>query len=88
MNPLFGGPSCREQNRSPRVASNIGFVVPPTIVTNSLARAEEFAKGAPGDTVIKTLSSAYFSLSDQSFVLLNHSRITRTSMNAAGTKHL
>lgn len=48
-------------------AKQVGFSVPPTIVTNDPSDAREFSAGV-GPCVVKTLSAGYFAFSDQSFV--------------------
>lgn len=63
-----------------RMAAHLGFTVPPTLITNDPAEAMRFS-GAAGDGIVKSLASAYFSFSDQSFVFteaLDHPALADT----------
>jgi glutathione synthase/RimK-type ligase-like ATP-grasp enzyme len=50
-----------------RTAAQVGLAVPRTVVTNDAVVASNFRRDV-GRAVVKTLSSGYFSFSDQSFV--------------------
>lgn len=67
VNDLWAARRAENKVEQLRVARDVGFSVPATIITNDPAEAEAF-RVATGPCVIKTLASAYFSFSDQSFV--------------------
>jgi glutathione synthase/RimK-type ligase-like ATP-grasp enzyme len=67
VNPLWAARRAESKVEQLRVASRLGFNVPPTLVTNDRQAAQRFAV-AHGEVVVKTLASAYFSFTDQSFV--------------------
>jgi glutathione synthase/RimK-type ligase-like ATP-grasp enzyme len=67
VNPLWAARAAEDKVRQLRLATRIGFAVPPTIVTNSKQRAAEF-RGAHGQCILKTLRAGYFAHSDQAFM--------------------
>lgn len=67
MNDLWAARRAENKVEQLRVAKSVGFNVPPTLITNDRFRAIEFEQ-AVGPAVVKTLSAAYFSFSDKSFV--------------------
>ncbi len=67
MNDLWAARRAENKVEQLRTATDVGFCVPRTLVTNNAAQAAEFGRSV-GGAVVKTLSSGYFSFSDQSFV--------------------
>lgn len=66
MNDLWAGRCAENKVEQLRLAYNIGFNVPETMVTNSLTEA--LSLGDPGTLVVKSIASAYFELTDEAFV--------------------
>jgi glutathione synthase/RimK-type ligase-like ATP-grasp enzyme len=67
VNDLWAARRAENKVEQLRTAHEVGFTVPPTVVTNDPDDAHKF-QNAVGPCVIKTLTSAYHSFSDQSFV--------------------
>lgn len=67
VNDLWAARRAESKIEQLRVAQRVGLQVPPTTVTNDRSHAADFASRV-GEVVVKTLSSAYFAFSDQSFV--------------------
>lgn len=67
MNDLWAARRAENKVEQLRTAADVGLCVPRTLITNSAAQAAEFGRTV-GGAVVKTLSSGYFSFSDQSFV--------------------
>lgn len=73
MNDLWAARRAENKVEQLRVATLVGFNVPRTLITNERSQAIEFER-VTGPAVIKTLTSAYFSFSDKSFVFTEHLR--------------
>ena len=67
VNDIWAARRAENKIEQLRVANAIGFHVPRTIVTNDQNAARAFREDV-GDAVVKSLASAYFAFSDQSFV--------------------
>lgn len=79
INDLWAARRAEDKVDQLRVARELGFHVPETIITNNRDDAMAMMERS-GDCVVKTLTSAYFSFSDQSFVFtepLDHPALSR-----------
>lgn len=84
MNDLWAARRAENKIEQLRVARSVGFTVPPTLVTNDRSAAIEFAQ-AVGPAVVKSLSAAYFSFSDKSFMFTE--RLDRAAALPADAWH-
>ena len=71
MNDLWAARRAENKVEQLRTATSVGFNVPRTLITNDRSEAIEFQQ-VVGSAVIKTLTSAYYSFSDKSFVFTEH----------------
>ncbi len=67
VNDLWASRRAEDKVEQLRTAGSVGLLVPPTLVTNDPLAAVRFQSDV-GECVVKTLSTAYFSFSDQGFV--------------------
>ncbi len=67
VNDLWAARRAEDKVEQLRTATSIGFHVPSTLITNDSVDARRFSD-QHGDVVVKTLASAFFSFSDESFV--------------------
>lgn len=67
VNDLWNARRAENKIEQLRVARSVGFRLPRTIVTNDPEVAAEFRRQHRG-AIVKTIASAYFELSDRSFV--------------------
>lgn len=68
VNPIWAARRAENKIEQLRVASRIGFSVPRTLITNSRDQARDFWQSSHEQVVVKSLSAAFFELSNQSFV--------------------
>lgn len=69
VNPLWAARKAENKAEQLRTAAAIGFSIPRILITNSREAAAEFRSDNAGRTcIIKSLATAYFEISDQSFV--------------------
>jgi hypothetical protein len=66
INDLWAARRSENKIEQLRIAHQVGFSVPETLVTNDLAEASSL--GHENSLVVKTVASAYFELSDEAFV--------------------
>ena len=67
LNDLWAARRAENKVEQLRSANHLGFRLPETLVTNDRVEAQRFSD-EHGETVVKTLSSAYFPFTDHSFV--------------------
>lgn len=85
VNSLWAARRAENKVQQLRTAYDVGFSVPSTIITNDRDEALRFAS-ENGDAIVKTLASAYFSFSDQSFVFTEE--ITHPALENPARWHL
>ncbi len=66
VNDLWAARRAENKIEQLRVANSVGFAIPDTIVTNDLSQARRL--GSDDSLIVKTVASAYFELTDESFV--------------------
>lgn len=67
MNPLWAARRAENKLIQLRTAANLGFCVPPTVVTNDRAVAEKH-EAEVGPCIVKAVSAAYFPFSTSAFM--------------------
>lgn len=67
VNPLWNARRAENKVIQLRSAQSIGFLIPPTLITNNRADARQFAEQYD-KVIVKSLATAYYEFTDSSFV--------------------